>query len=146
MLRGDKLDLGSTVYVKGSLTLPALSAVERGGMIVADEIVLEGAVPASTKGVLVLVAKENGIRFQGGATEVHASLIALKGTLTPVGPPNVFGNLVGNRLDFGGFSGNASPANLTYDVRLKQKPIDVPGAALSDGLVVDFSRRFVRVD
>lgn len=149
MLRGDRLDLGSTVSIKGPLSLPALSAVERGGMIVADEIVIEGPIPRPAKGVLVLVAKEGGIRFPGGATRIHASLIALKGTLTPGGPPNVVGNLVGNRLDFTGLgaSSGGQPASLAYDPRLKGKPLDLrPPATPSEGLVVDFSRRFIRVD
>ena len=144
MLRGDKLDLGSTVYVKGTLSLPALSAVDRGGMIMADEIVIEGAIPKPDKGVLVLVAKEKGIRFPGGQTKVCASLIALKGTLQAQGPPNVEGNLVGNQLDFAAFTGGGGqPAALVYEPRLKQKAVD---ATLSDGFVVDFSRRFIRVD
>lgn len=147
MLRGDTLDLGSAATIKGPLSLPALSKVERGGLIVADEIVLEGAVPKPAHGALVLVAKEGGIRFPGGSTPVDASLVALKGTLTPGGPPNVVGNLVGNRLDLSALSGGGGqPASLTYDTRLKAKPVDVPGQPLSDGLVVDFSRRFIRVD
>lgn len=141
MLRGDTLDVGSVVNLKGTLQLPALTTVKRGGLIFADEIQIEGAIPKPDKGVLVLVAKENGIRFPGGATKVCASLIALKGTLQPQGPPNVEGNLVGNRMDFGTLTGG-QPASLVYNPKLKQRPM-TPG---SEGLVVDFSRRFIRVD
>ena len=147
MLRGDKLDLGSTVFIDGPVSLPALSAVERGGMIVANEFVLEGAIPQPASGVLVLVARTGGIRFPGAPTQIHASLIALKGTIAPQGPPALTGNLVANTLDLGCLTASGLPAHLDYDPKLKAKAIPDPAATgLPEGLVVDFSRRFVRVD
>ena len=145
MLRGDTLDLGSTVSIAGKLELPALTSVDRGGVIVADEITVDGAIPAPAKGVLVLVARTGNIKFPGGQTPVNASLIALKGSLVAAAPPKLTGNLVGGKLDLGVLTGGgALPATLTYDHKLKEKAL--PDAPPGESLVIDFSRRFVRVD
>jgi hypothetical protein len=135
------------VLAEGKLALPPLTRVERGGVIVARDIEIQGAVPAPARGALVLVATDGRITLPGPDVPVHASLLALKGAVAPRGGTDLTGNIVARRLDLEGLTSagaGAKPGHVRYDhARLKVRPFD-PAAAARLGL--DVSRRIVRVD
>jgi len=144
MLSGSELDLGTTIFSETALTLPSLTRVRRGGVIVAKEIILSGTIPASDKGVLVLVSHSGSIRLP--QAPVHASLVALKGAVVVRGALDVTGNIVAQKLDLG-LSPGSFTGRLNYDAdKLKLRPFSTGGEAVrSDGLVIDCSRRLARV-
>ncbi|MBI4858875.1 MAG: hypothetical protein HY815_01170 [Candidatus Riflebacteria bacterium] len=66
ILSGATLDLGTTVHADGPMTLPGLTRVTRGGILMAREITLTGPIVAPSSGVLVLVAHSGAIRLPAG--------------------------------------------------------------------------------
>jgi hypothetical protein len=149
MLNGGVLDLGTLVRAEGPVTVPAITQIVRGGVILAKAITLAGAVnagPAAAAGdpqrKLVLVATEGAVQLpQNG--KVDASLVALKGAVAPQGDFEVSGNVVASTLDLGPLASGVGAADLKYDPALKQRAAE---AAADGQLLVDWSRRWVRVD
>jgi len=139
MLDGGRLDVGTTVRGTGALELPALTGVRRGGVLMASEITIGGAIPAPEHGALVLVATEGSIRVPAGVP-VNAQLVALKGSVVLEGSPQVVGSVAAARLDLGGV---AQGAQLAYDARFKDRAFG-PGAG--DNLIVDFARKPLAVE
>lgn len=134
ILDGGRLDLGTSVKGAGTLELPALTEVARGGLLIADDIVIQGGIARPDSGVLVLVARKS-IRVSGGAP-VHASLICLGGSITFDAPAAVTGNVAAARVDLAAMA--APGAALAYDTRLKERPF---GNGPTETLIVDFARR-----
>ena len=149
MLNGGELDLGTAVVSDGTLTLPAVTAIKRGGLILAKEIKLTGPVSAGLSAGaapdprrrLVLVSAKAGIALPGGPVE--ASLVSLGGIATPPGAFQVRGNLVAPQFDFGPLGTGTGTAKLDYDRSLKERAAD---AAADGSLLVDWQRRWVRLD
>jgi len=143
-LSGEELDLGTMICSDSPLTLPALTKVRRGGIILAPSITLQGAVPAADRGILVLVAYQGTIQLP--QAPVHASLVATNGAVVANGPLDVTGNIVAQRLDLG-TSGGSSPGKLDYDAaKLKNRSFEIgPSGQVSDTFVIDFSRRVTRI-
>jgi len=145
LLKGSILDLGTTMSLEGKLTLPPLTTVRRGGVLLAESITITGPIPASDGGgPLVLIATEGGIQIPA-ATPIHASLICLKGKVRIPRDMDLTGNLVTQEIDLDDLmpTGPAGgPAHLKFDdSKLKTHSFE-PNAPF----VIDVSRRFVRVD
>lgn len=139
MLENGRLDLGTTIRSAGALELPALSEVRRGGLLMASQITITGAIPRPAHGVLVLVATEGSIRVPAGVP-VHASLMALKGSVILEGATQLFGSVAAARLDVAGL---AHGSRLAYDDRFKGRAF---GPVPADTLIIDFARKPMLVE
>lgn len=139
MLAKGRLDLGTSIRSPGALELPALTRVERGGVLMARDITITGAIPRPERGTLVLIATEGSIRVPSGVP-VHAQLVALKGSVILQGRTHVTGSVAAARLDTAGVSRGAV---LAYDDRFKERAFD---AGEGENLVVDFARKPMRVE
>ena len=139
-LKGNKLDLGGVVEVAGPLSLPAGLSVDRGGVLIADDVTLEGdlAAPAADQPLLV-VARRGGVRIERQA-KVQASLAAPRGAVSIAGASEVTGQVVAKSLDLDRIETAAKFTLLSYDPGLK-------GGADGDArrFQIDVSKTFMQV-
>lgn len=140
-LSGTKLNVGGVVEVQGALSLPANVNVERGGVIVADDITIDGDLTTNLDQPLVLVAKTGGVRVEHQA-KVSASLAAPRGSVSIAGASEVSGQVVAKSLDLDKIELAPKFTLLSYDSGQKG---GADGAAGARRFQIDVSKTFVQL-
>ena len=135
------LSLGATLVVSGTVTLPPIERVVRGGMILADAITLQGGIgPTAVGEHLTLVARRGDLTLQT-KDPIQASLLAPKGRIAFPEGMDVVGQIVARGIDIGDLEGKDEPSFLAYardKLKIGPESDDYP-------LVVDLGETFVRV-
>lgn len=141
-LKGTTLALGGIVELTGALSLPAGITVARGGMIIADDITVEGDVTAPDPDQpLVLVARRGGVRIEK-QSKVQAALVAPVGTVSLAGAGEVTGQVVAKTLDLDRVEAGTKFSQLGYDGGLKGGAESAAGARRFQ---IDVSKTYLQV-
>lgn len=140
-LKGNALSLGGVVEVQGALALPAGISVERGGVLVADDVTVDGDVTAAPDQPLVLVARRGGVRVERTA-KVAASLAAPRGAVSLASATEVTGQVVAKSVDLDRVEIAPRFSLVSYDSGQKG---GADGAAAARRFQIDVSKTFVQL-